>query len=416
MKVFISILWAIITIVLVYVSIFYTYKLSFLQFKIKNFFKCFKDKKSFSSFCLTLGARIGVGSLSGIALSIYLGGVGTIFWIIIISLIASIISYVESILGVLSHKNHHGSPSYYIEKFLHKKRLAIIFSILLFALYIICFVPIQANTIVKSINDVTNINNYLILFFLIIISINILFKNSDQIIKLMTYILPIMSIIYLGIGIVIIITNITIIPEILLRMIQEAFTSNGLAGGVLGTIIIGIQRGIFASEVGLGTSSISASLTDNPHSSGIVQILGVHFTTIFICLVTSIIIILSDYQTHIFNNINGIEITLYAFKYHFGNLGSYALLVITFLFAISTIISAFYYGEVAFFYIFKKNYHNQLIYQIIIISMLTIGGLINSDILWDLSNIITGLLSIINLTTIYQLRDIVLKQTKKYFS
>ena len=156
-----TIVWGIATVFLIICGLFYTYKLKFIQFDFKKIFKSLKnkdrDKSSISPFktlTLALAARIGVGSLAGIALGIYKGGIGVVFWIWLTSLITLPNSFVESTLAVMYHekdgKYYIGGPAYYINKGLGLKRLSIIYAIIIFLCYIGGFLAIQSNTIATS--------------------------------------------------------------------------------------------------------------------------------------------------------------------------------------------------------------------------------------------------------------------------
>lgn len=261
-----NIMWAIASALIIMGGLFWSKKLNFAQLNFKEMFKALKnDKKNsqdistFESLSLSLGARVGVGSLAGIALAIYIGGPGTIFWIWIITFISSSNTFVESLLGVVYRKKDKsninlGGPSYYIKNGLGYKKLAIIYSLLIIMAYIIGFLTIQSNTIVKSVTNIINVNPIIITIFLTIITFLIIMNGTKKIANISAKIVPLMTIIYIVMGMVIILSNITIIPNILLDIFKSAWTSNGIKGGVFSVMIIGIQRGIFSNESGIGTS------------------------------------------------------------------------------------------------------------------------------------------------------------------
>ena len=208
-------------------------------------------------------------------------------------------------------------------------------------------------------------------------------------------------------GIYIIFVNINIIPNILINIVRSAFNFKSFIGGFINTIIIGIQRGIFATEVGLGTSAISSSLTcDKPSNQGYVQLFGNYFTSFIICTITALIIISADVNTSNYTNINGIEYVIDAFVYHLGNIGTIMFLIITLLFAFSTVVSGYCFGEVSLKYI-KKNINNKsiLFFKILTIILIFLGGIISPNILWNLIDILIAILTIINLYAIYLLKN-----------
>ena len=162
---------------------------------------------------------------------------------------------------------------------------------------------------------------------------------------------------------------------------------------------------MFASESGLGTSAISsASCKNDPSKQGLCEVFGVYFTVFIICTMTAILILLSDYSNINFGNINGIELTMYAFKYHLGKFGSYLLATITILFAYSTIISGYVFGEVNLKALFNKvNKKVLLIFKIITILLIIIGGVMNPSILWNLVDVMVAFLLIINIYSMLKL-------------
>ena len=263
-----DILWSIAIIFLLGGGLYFSIKLGFPQFKIKELFKGFKgDDKStvspFKSLTMSLAARVGVGSLAGIALAIYIGGPGTIFWIWITGIITSVNSFCESYLGAKYQEKdddaYKGGPSYYIAKGLKNKKLAIIYSILIIIAYIVGFMTIQANTITTSINNYYEIDPLMTGIILAIISALSIMKGLDRIVNITSKLVPVMGIGYILLSIVVIIMNIEKIPSILIEIVTSAFNSKAISGGVISTFLIGIQRGVFSTEAGLGTGSIASS-------------------------------------------------------------------------------------------------------------------------------------------------------------
>ena len=411
-----SIIWSVVTILLVFVSVFFSYKLKFIQFKFKSILKSLFKKNTgdisiLESLSINLGAKIGVGSLSGMALSIYVGGIGSVFWMWVITLITGIISYIEGYLGVVYQEENNnrliGGPSYYIRKITNSRFLALLYSFLIIISYIFGFITIQSNTIVKSVNYVFNINEYIILIVVVILTSLIIFKGIKKIAKLSSKIVPIMGLLYILLGLYIIITNINLIPNIIISIVTSAFNLRSFFGVFFPTMIIGVQRGLFATEVGLGTSAISSSLTnDNPKNQGYVHLFGNYFTSFIICTITVFIITTAKIDTCVYLNINGIEYVIDSFVYHLGNFGTLAFLIITILFAFSTIISGYCFGELSLEFI-KKNISIRGInlFKILTIFLVFVGGLISPNILWNLIDILIAILTIINIYSIYKLKD-----------
>ena len=402
-----SYVWYLASILIIYLAITSSIKYKFIQFNIKSIIKAIKSKSNnfispLSSLCISLAAKIGVGSLSGIALSIYFGGIGTIFWLVLISMFLSINTYIECILGIKYREKHHnnyiGGPSYYIKKCLNNKYLSILYAIIVIISYSILFLSIQSNTIVKVVSYY-NINNYITIIILFIITLFIINKGINLISKINNKLVPLMLIFYLLLGIIVIIKNYYLLPNIFINVIKEAFKLKS----IIPVFIIGIERAIFITESSIGTSAISASSCDNNgNNQGLLEVLGIYITIFIVCLTTFLIIVTSNYYNINFININGIEIVLYAFNYHFGSFGSILLSIITILFAFSTIVSSYYFGE-SNLYIFSNNKYLSIIYKIIFILVIIISSLIKPSILWNLCDYFIAILAIINVISIIKI-------------
>ena len=421
-----SILWALATLLLVSCGMYYTFKLHFVQFDFKKMFQSLKKEKDnsaispFKTLTLALAARIGVGSLAGIALGIYKGGIGVIFWIWASCLITLPNSFVESTLAVLYRKRdgafYQGGPAYYIDKGLGLKKLSIIYAILITVCYLIGFIAIQANTIATSVNTFLNIPVIVTGIIVSIISYIIISHGLKRIANFTSILVPIMGIIYMIVALVIILMNIRAIPNLIASIFSEAFNFKAFGWGIISTMIIGVQRGIFSSEAGIGTGAVASgtSDTDNPQKQGYLQMLGVYFTSFVICTSTAIIILTSKVDTSKYINPNGIEITLEALDIHLGNIGTIVLLFAIIAFAFSTIISGYYYGESNLRYLDKKmNKKKIILLNIFIIIVLLYGSIASPNVLWDMVDIGVALLAIINTVAMFMLKKDIIKEKER---
>ena len=409
-----NILLSVATVILLGGGIYFSFQLGFPQLQWKKLFKGFKTVDNanispFKSLMLSLAARIGVGSIAGIALAIYIGGPGTIFWIWVIGIITSINTYCESYLGakyqVHDRDGYKGGPSYYIENGLKNKKLAVFYSFLIMIAYIIGFMTIQANTITVSLNNYYHINPIIIAIVISIISFFSIIKGLKTVVGITSKIVPFMSIGYILLSIIIIIKNIGIIPNTIIYIIKSAFNTKSFSTGFLTSFIIGSKRGVFSTEAGLGTTAIASSTTytSNKVNLGLMQILGIYFTIFIICTSTALIILTSNYSTIILNNINGIELTQYALNYHLGKYGSIVLIIAIIFLAYSTIVAGYYYGESSLRYLWD-NKLGVFLLKILTIAFLFIGSIISSNILWNIVDISVEILAIINMYSLLKLR------------
>lgn len=422
-------LWIFVVIIMILSSFYFSFKLKGAQFNIKEMFKNIKNKSNsnispFSSLMLSLAGRIGVGSISGVALAIYIGGSGTIFWLWIMAFIGSILTFAETVLANKYHVKDDnvfvGGPSYYIEKGLNKRWLGVIYSITIIIAYVCFFIAIQSNTISKSICNFKVFSNSVYLPYItgiilsIIISI-IIFGGIKRITKITNKLVPIMGSFYLLLATYVIVKNINEVPSILIYIFKNAFSLKAGLGALIGNVIlVGIKRSVFSTEAGIGTGAIASSITDSEYSAslGYVQMLGIYITTLIICTSTAFIVLLGPTLIDVIDA-NGIEFAQNAFDYHFGIFGSISLFCCVFMFSFSTILTGYYYGEACFKHIFKSN-KGDIFIKLGTIIIVFVGSISSSQKLWNSVDIFIALLAIINIYALIGLRKDVILEYKKY--
>lgn len=416
MQILTNILWIIAIVLLIVNALYFSIKLKFPQLKLKNMFTSVFSKKHEDgitvkdTLIMSLGSKIGVGSLAGISFAIFYGGIGTIFWIWITSFLFSINSYLENYLSIIYKEKdglyYKSGPSYYIKNGLNNKKLSIIYAIFLTISYIIGFLTIQTNTVTVLITDMYYFNKYIVGALIAIISGYFIFKGLKSISNLCNKIIPFMSIIYFIIGIMVIILNLEKLSSLLNNIFTEAFNYKALGGGVLSTFFIGTQKSIFSSESGIGTGAIisGSSSNNNPKRQGYVGVFSTYFINLFITTITALIIGFTNYNNIKITTLNGIELTKYSFSYHLGYFGEIMLLIMVILFAISTIVTGYYYGESSMKIIVSNKIYLFLL-KIVTIIVLFIGAISSSFYIWKIIDIFVAILSIINIYAIFKLRD-----------
>lgn len=425
LKIITSFLWSIAIVFLLGGGLYFSIKLKFPQLKISSLFKGFhKDSKSsvspFRSLTMSLAARIGVGSLAGVALAIYTGGPGTIFWIWVAGIITSVNAFCESYMGAKYQEKdgdaYKGGPSYYIKHGLKNKKLASLYAILIIVSYIVGFMTIQANTITTSIHSTYGFSPIVIGIVLALISGISIMKGLDEIANITSKLVPLMGIGYILLSGSIILMNLNKIGVVLMEIIMDAFSMKAIRGGVITTFIIGMQRGVFSTEAGLGTGAIASSCshTDNKVNLGLIQVLGIYFTVFIVCTSTALLILTSDYTMLSFENMNGIELTQYALNYHLGRSGIIVLIVSVVSLAYSTIVAGYYYGESNLKYLIKNVSKTQInILKIVTVILLVIGSIMNATILWNIVDILVAILAIINMYALMKLRKEIIVDYEK---
>ena len=402
-------IWLFVMVLIIFFGIYFSVCLKGVQFKFRSMFKSVfhGNSSSFGILMTSLAGRIGVGSIAGVCLSIYIGGAGSIFWMWVSTFFCSIITYSEVVLGVKYKCGDYGGPAYYIRDGIGNKFLGGIYSILIIVSYIGCFLCIQSNTITKSVIGLFPFSPYVIGLCISIITFFCIYGGFKSIARVCNKIVPIMCLIYIGSSVLVLIFNYDMIGDVFFNIFSNAFDFSSFFGGFIPMIIIGIQRGIFSNEAGIGTSSIVASSGDGDcFSSGMVQMLGIYITTLVICTSTAFILLCSDYINLSLSDINGIELASYAFRYHFGDIGNYILVICIILFSFSTIITGYFYGESSFNYFFDSvNIRYVYVLRGITLFVLFIGSFLPSSFLWGIVDIFVGIIVIINLYSIWKLRD-----------
>lgn len=406
-----KLLWGIATILLCASGVYFTLKLRYPQVRLNNMWISIKNsKEGLSTLNLTLAAKIGVGSLAGTALAVYIGGIGTIFWMWISMFICIVNTYCESYLAVISKNkdkdgSFYGGPSFYIEKKLKNKTLAIIYAAIIIFAFVCGFLTIQVNTITKVLIDYITVKPIVIGIIIALLTYPIIFGGVNKISKICDKIVPIMTAIYLITSLGIILFNFSDSIIIIKNIVIEAFNIKSAASGIITSILIGIQRGIFSNEAGIGTSAITAATSkDDGKTQGYIQMLSVYIATLVICTLTAIVIMLSNYNTLNIIDPNGIEITKYAFNYHLGNYGTIMIIATIILFAYSTIITGYYYGESNLKYLTSKKISITIL-KIITLILLILGSVASSTTLWTVVDTLVALMAIINVYAIFRLRN-----------
>lgn len=403
-------IWLFVMVFILFFGVFLTIRLRGVQFKYRSIIKSVFQggTGSFGILMTSLAGRIGVGSIAGVSLSIYIGGAGSIFWMWISTFFCSIITYSEVVLGVKYRHNGYGGPSYYIRDGVGNKILGGIYSCLIIISYIGCFLCIQSNTITKSINHLFSFSPYVIGLCISVVTFFCIYGGFKSIVGVCNKIVPIMCLIYIGSSFFVLFLNFRIIGSVFFNIFRSAFDFKSFFGGFIPMVIIGIQRGIFSNEAGIGTSSIVASSSNSCDfkKQAFIQIFGVYITSLVICTATAIIILFSDYSNFSLSNINGIELASHAFSYHFGSIGMYLLVVCVILFSFSTVITGYYYGESSLNYFFNKV-NNKFVYVLrgITLVILFLGCILPSNYIWNFVDILVGIMVIINLYSIWKLRD-----------
>lgn len=374
---------------------------------------------SFQAFCVSLASRVGTGNLAGVATAIAVGGPGSVFWMWLIALIGAATAFVESTLAQLFKQRHTdsfiGGPAYYISKGLKKPWMAALFAVLITLTFGLANNSIQTNTICGAMDEAFGISPALMGFILAALSLVIVFGGIQRIARFSSIVVPIMALGYLLLAIVVIAMNIGKIPDVFRLIVENAFGVNQAIGGTIGAAMMnGIKRGLFSNEAGEGSAPNAAATAtvSHPVKQGLVQSLGVFTDTLLVCSCTAFIILLSGLYSD--SNLNGINLTQVALQSEVGNIGPSFVAVAIFLFAYSSIIGNYYYGEANVRYL-SKNPYVMTVYRILSGGVFVVFGAFASlELAWSFVDVCMALLTACNLIAILFLGKYVFRLIDDY--
>ena len=364
-----------------------------------------KHISSFQAYAVSVATRVGTGNLAGVATAISIGGPGAVFWMWLIALIGSATAFVESTLAQLFKQKHKdsfiGGPAYYIQKGLHHRGMAVLFAILITLTFGLSYNSIQSNTICDAMEGAFGWSPLWVGVVLSAIALLIVFGGIQRIAQVSAVLVPLMAVGYLLLVIVIIVMNIDLIPHVMKVIVLDAFGFEQVAGGGIGaTMMNGIKRGLFSNEAGEGSApNVAATAsTTHPVTQGLIQALGVFTDTLVVCSCTAFIILISGLYTN--PSLDGITLTQSALDSEVGNIGSMFIAVAIFLFAFSSIIGNYYYGEANIRFMTGKGWV-LTVYRIFSGGvMVMFGALATLDLVWNLGDFFMALLTASNLIAI----------------
>lgn len=370
-----------------------------------------KHISSFQAFAVSVATRVGTGNLAGVASAIAIGGPGAVFWMWVIALVGSATAFVESTLAQLFKQPHKdsfiGGPAYYIERGLHQRWMAIVFAVLITCQFGLSNNSIQANTICGAMQEAFGWSPLWVGAALAAIALFIVFGGIQRIAHVSSVLVPVMAIGYVVLAVVVIVMNIGLIPHVLKVIVLDAFGLEQIAGGGIGaTIMNGVKRGLFSNEAGEGSApnvAATASVT-HPVKQGLIQALGVFTDTLLVCSCTAFIILISGlYQVP---SLNGIALTQSALQSEVGASGPVFVAVAIFLFAFSSIIGNYYYGEANIRFITAHSSRRTInrsltVYRLFSAGVMVVfGAMASFELVWNIVDFFMAFLTACNLVAI----------------
>lgn len=416
---------------LIFAGIYFSFKTRFVQFRffvpaLKSLAgKADKGKLSpFQSLMISTASRIGVGHIAGIASAIMIGGPGAVFWMWVMALFGSASAFIESTLAQIykinSGNSFIGGPSYYIQRALGKRWLGVLFSCLLIAGYAYGFNTLQAFQLSSSLEYY--IPDYRNTFYpvicgaiLALITVLVIWGGVHRIGFISSYIVPVMAVLYMLLGVFICVKNFYKIPAVFGNIIDNAFDTKAIFGAMFykSPLMMGIKRGLFSNEAGMGSSPNAAAIADVPHPviQGLAQSLSVFIDTMLICGTTAFIVLLSDVKVG--SAINEIPFVQQAVYSQVGSVGIHIIAFSIFAFAFTSIIGNYCYAETNIRFI-KDNKLLLNLFRATCVVTVFLGTQTDAVTAWNLADILMSVMAIVNIVVILMIGNIAINALKHY--
>ncbi len=426
----------ILVILLVGVGIYFTIRTRGVQFRLlKDGIKSMmepsgktkegeKKVSSFQALMISTASRVGTGNIAGIATAIAAGGPGAVFWMWIMALIGGASAFIESTLAqiykVKEGGQFRGGPSYYMERALGKRWMGILFSVLLIICFAYGFNGLQSYNMSSALEyyiaDYSNTIWPMILGLILAAATGfVIWGGVHRIGFISSVIVPVMATIYILLGLVTMLMNIKELPHMFAVIFESAFDVQAIMGGFAGSaVVIGIKRGLFSNEAGMGSApNASASAdVDHPVKQGLVQIISVFIDTILICSSTAIMLLVSGVEGKS-GVLDGIPYVQAAISSNVGEWGIHFITFSIFAFAFSSLIGNYFYAESNILFI-KNNKVLLNLFRVTCVIAIFLGAQADFSLVWNIADITMGLMAIVNIIAIFLLSKVAIKTLRNY--
>ena len=426
----------ILLILLVGVGLYFTVRTKGVQLRLlKDGIKCMLEKapesetgekkvSSFQALMISTASRVGTGNIAGIATAIAAGGSGAVFWMWLMAVIGGASAFVESTLAqiykVKENGQFRGGPSYYMQKALGKRWLGVLFSIALIICFAYGFNGLQAFNMSSSLEyyipNYSETNIPMILgIILAAATAAVIWGGVHRIGFITSVIVPVMATIYILIGLVTMAMHIGQLPHVFAVIFENAFDFQAMAGGMAGSaVVIGIKRGLFSNEAGMGSAPNASASADveHPVKQGLVQVISVFIDTLLICSSTAMMLLVSGIEGKS-GVLDGIPYVQAAISANVGKWGIHFITFSIFAFAFSSLVGNYYYAESNILFI--KNSKVLLnVFRVTCIVAIFLGAQAEFSLMWNIADITMGVMAIINIISIFLLGGIAMKALKNY--
>lgn len=380
------------------------------------------DITHFQALMTALSATVGTGNIAGVATAIAVGGPGALFWMWITGLVGMATKYAEAILAVKyrvvdENGEMSGGPMYYISKGLNLPWLGAVFAIFASIAAFGIGNMVQSNSVADAVEATFSIPTWITGVVLMACTAAVVLGGIKSIGRVTSILVPIMIVFYMAAALFIIFANIAEVPGALAFIVKQAFNPTAAAGGFAGATVMlairmGVARGVFSNESGLGSAPIAAAAaqTKHPATQALVSMTQTFIDTLIVCTMTGLVLILTGAWS---SGKTGAELTTVAFQSGIPG-GALIVTIGIVLFAYSTMLGWCYYGEKSIEYLFGVK--SVLPYRIVFVILIGVGAVAKLSLVWNISDTLNGLMAIPNLIGLILLTPVVVSETKKYFN
>ena len=355
-----------------------------------------KHVSSFQAFAVSLASRVGTGNLAGVATAIAVGGPGAVFWMWVLALLGASSAFVESTLAQLYKRkgrdSYIGGPAYYMERGLGKRWMGVLFAVLISVTFGFAFNSVQSNTICAAWEGAFGFAHHWVGAGLTLLTLLVIFGGIHRIARVSGVVVPVMALGYIVLALGVVLFNFRRLPEVVELIVANAFGwEQAMGGGAGAALMQGIRRGLFSNEAGMGSAPNVAATAhvSHPVKQGLIQTLGVFTDTLVIYTCTA----------PLDGSVNGVQLTQHALTLEVGKAGGIFVAVAIVLFAFSSIIGNYYYGEANIRFITRRPWVLTL-YRVLVGVMVLFGALATLDLAWSLADITMAFMTLINLVAI----------------
>lgn len=437
----------IMVVLLIVCGLYYSFLTRFVQFRMLNFvFKILTEKNEghtkehispFQALMISTASRVGIGNIAGISLALATGGAGALFWMWVMAFFGGASAFAESTLAqVFKSKDDtggfKGGPAYYIKKALGSHFFGTFFAFILIITYAYGFNGLQSQTMTSSFKiyyDMFNPNatvdfassswSMTIGIILTIFGAWMFFSHHTKIGKISSLIVPFMALAYILLAVIAVLMNFDKIPSVVHMILQSAFDFKAIFGGFAGSaLVIGIKRGLFSNEAGMGSApnAAAAALTSHPAKQGIIQAFSV-LIDVIVCTSSGFLVLFSTAYLGLGQSKidGGMPLVQEAMREYYGSFGIHFITIAIVLFAVTSLIGNYYYAQANVKYLTNSKFAMNL-FRITAVAMIFIGSQMNLKLAWNLADLTMAFMATTNIISLLLLGGIVNKVLKDFYT